>query len=349
MTIAVVCPFYFCSDHDRADITRHVFKHYANMPDITFIGVGSEADLSREMFCEHHAEGEYREFEQYWDGNLVGPNGCAGLRRKFNAAVQAARDYEPEAVFLVGSDDIVPSAFFTPSDEELVGLGQGVDGGCYFWPYGLNVSYWWYGASAQRHKTMFAGGCLGFSLDLLDRLDWAPFAFEGDEVGLEQHVRETTGSLEARYGMPAWHPKARRVLNDMTTLSANLTLLTSDPAFTARFLDYWNTLGAPAPVPDERRLSMPIDTSLLPALEDELRQAKQVSGGGQQPRPDRIAAIEEQIRIHLEALGGKVERKAKAEAKKLEAEAAAKIAEAEARAAAEVETADAKPAPEKAA
>lgn len=43
---------------------------------------------------------------------------------------------------------------------------------------------------------------------------------------------------------------------------------------------------------------MPLDPSFVPALEEELRMAKQVKPGGQEPRPDRIAAIEEQIRLH---------------------------------------------------
>lgn len=67
---------------------------------------------------------------------------------------------------------------------------------------------------------------------------------------------------------------------------------------------------------------MAIDTSLLPALEAELHSAKQVTGGGQPPRPERIAAIEEQIKLTLEALGKtvkKIEKGVKAEVKALEA------------------------------
>lgn len=48
---------------------------------------------------------------------------------------------------------------------------------------------------------------------------------------------------------------------------------------------------------------MPIDPGLLPALERELEHAKQVKPGGQPPRKDRIAAIEEQIALHRAVLG----------------------------------------------
>lgn len=242
MTIAVVCPFYFCYDPVRADITRHVFAHYATMPDITFIGVGSEGDLSRGLFAEHFPEAQYREFAQYWQPESIGPTGSAGLRRKFNAAVGAAREYEPDIVFCLGSDDMIPEAFFTPSDRELVGLGQGAGSGAHFWPYGLDVSYWWYGSSRNTAKTRLAGGVLGFSIDLLDKLGWEPFQFEGDEVGVEKYVRNSTGSVEERFGMPAWHPKGARVLNDMWNLHMHLTLITDDPALTSEFLDYWHAL-----------------------------------------------------------------------------------------------------------
>ena len=39
-TILVVCPFYFCGDPIRKEITRRVFKHYALMTNITFIVQG---------------------------------------------------------------------------------------------------------------------------------------------------------------------------------------------------------------------------------------------------------------------------------------------------------------------
>lgn len=46
---------------------------------------------------------------------------------------------------------------------------------------------------------------------------------------------------------------------------------------------------------------MPIDPTLVPALERELEQAKKTKGGGQPPRPERIAAIEAAIKLHKKA------------------------------------------------
>ena len=46
---------------------------------------------------------------------------------------------------------------------------------------------------------------------------------------------------------------------------------------------------------------MPIDPNFLPALEQELEFARQVAPGGQKADPGRIAAIEEQIKLHKAA------------------------------------------------
>lgn len=43
---------------------------------------------------------------------------------------------------------------------------------------------------------------------------------------------------------------------------------------------------------------MPIDPTRLPALRQELIYANQVKPGGQEPDPGRVAAIEDQIRLH---------------------------------------------------
>lgn len=100
---------------------------------------------------------------------------------------------------------------------------------------------------------------------------------------------------------------------------------------------------------------MPLDTTKIPALEEELRQARGTKPGGQAPRPERIAAIEQEIKTlrkeaerlfnsAKDALGVGKEKKAK-EQKVSES----KVEKAKEAAAADApETADAKPAPENA-
>lgn len=96
---------------------------------------------------------------------------------------------------------------------------------------------------------------------------------------------------------------------------------------------------------------MPLDTTKIPALEEELRQAKGTKPGGQASRPERVAAIEQELKtlrkeaerlftVARDALGFGKEKKTKVETKVEKAKEAA---------AADVpETADAAPAPDNA-
>lgn len=83
---------------------------------------------------------------------------------------------------------------------------------------------------------------------------------------------------------------------------------------------------------------MGIDITRIPALEYELEQSKGTKPGGQPPRKDRIAAIEEELRIHRRA----------AEAKFQSERRAAGIVNAPRKARSDKETAVAEPAPENA-
>lgn len=246
MTIAIVCAYYYCRDAYRRDITERIFRHYASVPDSIFIGVGSEGHVSREVLERANPEARYLEFDQDWD--YVPPRGHDGLRRKYNFAIEAAREYSPTAVFALGSDDLVPHAFFTNlgDGKMLAGAATGEGSGAYFWPHMSRHALWWDGRSADGSaRGSFCGGVLGFSPQLLDDLDWAPWRFEGDEVGIERYVRETYGAdaLDARTGVPSWHPKTTAVLNSMAALKQNLALRDVEPSVLKPFLDYWATLG----------------------------------------------------------------------------------------------------------
>lgn len=243
--IAIVCAFYYCRNRDRRDITSRIFKHYSSVPDSVFIGVGSEGHVSKQVLEDANPNAEYHEFFQNWTD--CPPNGHEGLRSKYNFAVEAARAYDPDVVFCLGSDDLFPHALFTPPapGKQLVATGQGERGGAFFWKHDSRDAFWWDGRSPFGDaRGKFCGGVLGFSPELLDDLDWAPWQFPGDEVGLEAYVHDTYGAdaLEPRYGMPAWHPKTTAALNDMTLIETNLTLEPVGDDVLQPFLDYWGTL-----------------------------------------------------------------------------------------------------------
>jgi hypothetical protein len=247
VTVAVAIPFYFCYDRERADVTRRLFRHYAwSVPDVLVIGVGSEGDVSREMFCEQFPESHYVEFEQDWDSVPAG--GSPGLRRKFNAAVAATREYEPDLVFLAGSDDFMPPKFFAPSDSDLVGNAVGPNGGGgYFWEYEhRDLAYWWSGEN-RAHGHVLGPGPTGMSRKLLDELEWRPFQFSGDEYGVHRHVLEDNPSkfsVETRKWVHGWHPKVECVLNTLARVREAVHLDRVERDTIDEWLQYWDALGA---------------------------------------------------------------------------------------------------------
>jgi hypothetical protein len=243
MTVAVVCPFFFCADPDRLEITRRIFRHYSTVPNITFIGVGSEQDLSRQTFAEYHDEANYREFYQWWDTKLPA-NGSAGLRRKFNEGINAAREYNPDFVYIVGSDDLLPAEYFVARDADLVGSAKGHGSGAYFWEYGDRNNAWWWDGESNNYRDMpFGCGALGFSTRLLDRLDWTPFVRQGDEYGVQGWALEQADlEIEAIAGLPGWHPKTDAVLNTITFIAGRHSLVRVTGAPFEKFLAYWDSL-----------------------------------------------------------------------------------------------------------
>lgn len=211
-----VCPFYTYGDEDRIEITRRVFRHYARIEGLTFVGVGSEGAMSRDLFCEENDEARYFEYEQDFDAEKVGAGGSDGLRAKFNWSISQARAFDPDVVYTVGSDDLVAGRHLTsPVDAMLTGIATGPGGGVCFWRYGTDDCFRLEDARIVYPDIRFAGGCLGVRRDLLDLLDWRPYQFTGDEYGLERHVRAEYGpeAIDARFGVPYWSAKCGRVLN----------------------------------------------------------------------------------------------------------------------------------------
>ncbi len=247
MTTVIVCPFYFCFDKDRADVTRRVFKHYALIPDTIFVGGGSEGDLSREIFNEAHDDANYVEFFQDWEPDSVGAGGSAGLRRKLNATIAAARKYDPDYVYIVGSDDMMPPGFFVPAGGDLICTGQGPDAGAYFWQYGnRDFGYWWDGVSVTHPQTRIAVGCMGFSRPLLEAMDFCPYNAAGDEYAAEAWVLDHPEFRFEFKRQPGWHPKTDKVLNDlpfMRKVFGEKLQQERGPEFDA-FITYWDALGA---------------------------------------------------------------------------------------------------------
>lgn len=233
-TVAVACSFYFCADEERAEITRRVFRSYAELP-VLFIGLGSEGRCSRELFCETFPAEQYVEYPQHF----LRPEswGSPGLRAKFDAAVQACRPYGTEWVFHVGSDDLAPPETFAPSlTADLVGVG----GGSYLWAHGTDRFE--YVAHPQPEPLQCSGGPLGFSRRYLDAIAWSPFANRGCEQGAELMARRHAFEVEAR-PWPFWQIKGGIVLNPIDLFDRHAPVRVDPTDIAVRdFLTRWDSL-----------------------------------------------------------------------------------------------------------
>lgn len=211
-TAVIVCPFYFTTDAGRHEVTRRIFRHYADQPH-PVVGVGSEGDTSRHLFSDvFGAEDSYHEYPQNFDcfAQVIPGAGCVGLRQKFDFAIQAARPYESEYVFITGSDDLTPHSFFTPPfSGDLIGVGG----------EGASTNLWRVGTQGYARVTSsgfrgaeLMGGPLGFSRAYLDAVNWRPFVQPHCEVGAERMARELGATVEAR-PLTFWQVKSGKVLN----------------------------------------------------------------------------------------------------------------------------------------
>lgn len=220
MTVALTIPFYWAADPERGECTRKVFAHYQRVADlgIDVYGVGSEQDISRDLFCRYFPEANYVEFPQSWVWSPSG--GRPELRRKFDACIEATRTADRSQVFIQGSDDLLTVEFFRhamKSQADLVGVGGGATGGTRIVRLCTGEVVEWRGGYNWGSDLLFVGGILGLSRRLLDAWDWQPFSEPNDEVGVERRARDEGFTLEAFYGdrdgFVCWNVKTETALN----------------------------------------------------------------------------------------------------------------------------------------
>lgn len=227
--IAVI-PFYWTKDPERREITERIFHHYRKVEDrredIIFLGLGSEGPISKEVWSQHFPRTRYREYSQtgpLW-GTPPNASGSEGLRDKYNASIAFARDMrdhypDVDRIWFVQSDDLITSGFFDPSDADLVGIGHGPGGGCLWWKYPGTEHYWWSGVfpGIPPDHLQFCGGNVGYSIPLLDQMNWTPYQLENDEQGMERWAKQLGATLEPRMmakdGFLWWLVKGRQCLN----------------------------------------------------------------------------------------------------------------------------------------
>lgn len=164
----------------RHDLTEIVLKYYAGLQlnakdDISLICVGSEGEVSQNL--AHACGWNYVEF----------PN--EPLSQKFNHVFESAKQFNPDLIILVGSDDLVSYEVIdwysrnVPRDcKDLVGLKDlyfyGIqDGDTILFEGYIAMGY------GKAPRTIGAGRC--FSRYILDTMEWRPWQNERVPRGLD--------------------------------------------------------------------------------------------------------------------------------------------------------------------
>ena len=245
MNVAVCFPFYYCADPERYEITRKMLHHWANLAerfDITLIGTGSEGDLSRDLWCQHHPAEQYFEYDQSAWPQQPGAGSCPGLIDKFNRTVEHAREFNPDRVLLVGSDDYLSADYIArmlDSTADMTGPSSA------FLAY-RDERVWWdgrWGPGWQQLKV--CAGIYSFTPAALDKADWRPWQFGQHEGNLElAFTREFGCTLEPISGGHGyWMVKGECVLNSLQLMRDHgYTIEPAAPADVAKFHAVWETL-----------------------------------------------------------------------------------------------------------
>lgn len=145
--------------------------HECKQLEINVFVAGSEGDVSRNLA------------ESFGFEYVETPN--APLFNKWNVAVQLAREWEPDYVLMMGSDDVMSAAmlrrYFAPMRSRFDLIGS-LDWFFYDLPSGRAVH--WRGYTGDRRGKLCGAGRM-LSRSLLDRLEWQPWQAQVDGEGMD--------------------------------------------------------------------------------------------------------------------------------------------------------------------
>ena len=206
LKVTVFIPFYtWNGDKDRTKITEKIFKNKKNVQleykhniEFTFILVGSETDLSKDL-AEKYFGDSYYEFEQDSNEELlerkgktelcdispeVNPPIFKVLSTKINYGIALARKTDFDVLLIAGSNDYVDSLFFqnllknyNTNIPQLYGISNTMNGNniCCILPYSCDIDLIitddtpvWHGyntisAHSQHTYSIYLGGLIGFN------------------------------------------------------------------------------------------------------------------------------------------------------------------------------------------
>ena len=158
--IAIITAMY-----GRHRLTDKIFAYYKRLEDelkdvidLILVVAGSEGSKSKQI-AESNGW-NYIEVENF------------PLNEKFNSALLKSKEFNPDAVVVIGSDDIIDKRIFTEiyanTKEKALGFLDA-------YVYGLNESrlYKWEGYKDENREGETCGVGRYFSKEILDKLDWS--------------------------------------------------------------------------------------------------------------------------------------------------------------------------------
>jgi len=156
----------------RPELTDVVAKYYSdNFPDIDKIAI---KDLE-----------DYQITNYNWKNYSVEP--CS-LSQKFNCAFIRARIFQPDAVILIGSADLLSKELvdyyqknYSPDADYVLGLKD-----LYLYEISTRRTMWWHGFPPAYADQPIGGGRI-FSRKLLDKINWRPYANMNINRGLDNN------------------------------------------------------------------------------------------------------------------------------------------------------------------
>lgn len=250
-TLAIVIPFY-----GRYELTRRVFRHYQALSRqcpgirIQLLAMGSEGEASRNLAGSEAVD--------YFE------TANEPLDAKFESGIQLTRRFQPDAVTLVGSDDMISAEYFNRAMRLIVSGEADVTGllDCFlvdlptgetfYWPGYAHDSVGHYrdGPRSREGESLGAGRMA--SRSILERIDWSPYRawervpggpFNDNETFLD-NLRECGARIVdwrmADAGCRYWNVKTEDNFNPVQNFRASCpNQLTEAPAEGREFQSHW--------------------------------------------------------------------------------------------------------------
>lgn len=201
MKISLSIPFYNFNSttSTRYEITKKNFSHYTNIQkklkqkgiELYIHLVGSESNLSFGLAKEFL--NEYTHYSEFYQPEKIEP--CQ-LRDKYNFCFQMAKQFRDDCSFycISGSNDFVSESFFDEliksTSFDIIGVSANDTRNNLIMLDYLNKKGFEgdgiYQNDVIGFKNKFIGGFYALGLNLLSKLNYCPFQWNNDEVGLEK-------------------------------------------------------------------------------------------------------------------------------------------------------------------